>query len=165
MRVNREDFASVGARGLWFVLGLSIVMLEAGFPQRAAGQWRAEMLPGARFGPPLRAGVALGVVYGTQPSFAEFAGPIAIAEAGVGGGRVSAGYLLAFPFAAGVEVLGTALRTWGSPSQVTRNTTLAGGELRVSFFAVNVGLGVFKPVRPDDGNRRTRYYMNVGLGI
>ena len=62
--------------------------------------------------------------------------------------------------------LGSALRTWGDPAQLEPNQTLAGGELRVSFFLVNVGVAVLSPVAgfPDD-DRRTRYYLNIGLGI
>jgi hypothetical protein len=149
----------------WLALALCIVMLEGAFPQRASAQWRAEVLPGLRFGPPIRAGFALGVVYGDQAPIAQFAGPVAIAEGGVGGGRVSAGYLLAFPFAAGVEVLGSAVRTWGSPSQIDRKRTLVGGEIRVSFMAVNVGLSAMRTVRSAESDRRTRYYLNIGLGI
>lgn len=149
----------------WLVLGVSIVMLQGAFPQRAGAQWRAEVLPGLRFGPPLRAGFALGVVYGTRSRLAQFAGPVAIAEGGVGGGRVSGGYLLAFPFAAGVQVLGSAVRTWGSPAQIDRNRTLAGGEIRASFMAVNVGVSAMRPLRAAESDRRTRYYLNVGLGI
>lgn len=155
---------SIPRRG-WLALALSIVMLEGAFPQRAGAQWRAEVLPGLRFGPPIRAGLALGLVYGNRSPIAQFAGPIALAEGGVGGGRVSAGYMLAFPFAAGIEVLGSAVRTWGSPSQVDRKRTLAGGEIRVSFLAVNVGLSAMRPVRTAESDRRTRYYLNVGLGI
>ena len=88
------------------------------------------------------------------------------AEAGVGGARASAGYLFAGPFASGIEVLGTAMRTWGSPSQLEPGQTLAGGELRVVVFFVNVGGAVFKPVSGFPGeDRRTRYYLNIGLGI
>ena len=132
----------------------------------AFAQWRAEMLPGLRFGPPLKAGAALGVAYGKRMKRVPFAGPIAVAEVGLGGGRVSAGYFVAGPFASGLEILGSALRTWGDPAQLEPKQTLAGGELRVSFFLVNVGAGVFHPVSgfPDD-DRRTRYYLNVGLGI
>jgi hypothetical protein len=89
---------------------------------------------------------------------------MALAEAGIGGGRVSAGYLLAFPFASGVQVLASGVRTWGSPSQADRKETLAGGELRVSFFSLNVGVGIFRPVRSGD-DRRARFYMNAGFGI
>ena len=152
-------------RPRWLALALSIGMLEGAFPQRAGAQWRAEVLPGLRFGPPIRAGLALGVVYGNRFPIAQFAGPIAIAEGGVGGGRVSAGYMLAFPFVAGVELLGSAVRTWGSPSQIERNRTLAGGEIRVSFMAVNVGVSAMRPMRSPDADRRTRYYLNIGLGI
>jgi hypothetical protein len=147
------------------VLALCVAVVAAGTPRRAGGQWRAETLPGARFGPPLRAGLALGAVYGNRVSFAQFAGPIVLAEAGLGGGRVSAGYLLAFPFASGVQLLGSAIRTWGSPSQIAPNQTLTGGELRIAFFSVNVGLGIFRPVQSTEAARRTRYYMNVGFGI
>jgi len=134
--------------------------------ERAFGQWRAEMLPGFRFGPPLKAGAALGVAYGKRMARVPFAGPIALAEVGLGGARASAGYFVAGPFASGIEVLGSALRTWRDPSQLEPNQTLAGGELRVSFFLVNVGFAVFHPMAgfPDD-DRRTRYYLNIGLGI
>jgi len=94
-----------------------------------------------------------------------FAGPIAIGEVGVGGARVSAGYLIAGEFASGIEVLGSAIRTWGSPSQIQKNRTLVGGELRVSFFLVNAGLGVFRPLSAISGEKRTRFYLNVGLGV
>ena len=140
-------------------------MLAAIAPQRAIAQWRAEMLPGLRFGPPLRAGAALGVAYGTEAGPSPFAGPIVIAEAALGGGRLSAGYLMAGPFASGVELLGSAVRTWGNPSQIEKRRTLAGGELRVSFFFVNAGVGVFRPVDSIRSDRRTRYYANFGLGI
>jgi len=124
------------------------------------------MLPGLRFGPPLKAGAALGVAYGKRMERVPFAGPILLAEVGVGGARASAGYFVAGPFASGIEILGSGLRTWGDPSQLEPNQTLAGGELRVSFFLVNVGVAVFHPMAgfPDD-DRRTRYYLNVGLGI
>jgi hypothetical protein len=147
------------------VLALSIGMLEGAIPQRAGAQWRTEVLPGLRFGPPIRAGLALGVAYGNRSPIAQFAGAIAIAEGGVGGGRLSAGYMLAFPFASGVEVLGSAIRTWGSPSQIDRNRTLAGGEIRVSLMALNVGVSAMRPVRTAESDRRTRYYLNIGVGI
>jgi hypothetical protein len=134
-------------------------------PRCVAAQWRAEPLTGVRLGPPLRAGLAVGVAYGTQSRAAQFGGPIVLAEVGLGGGRVSAGYVLAYPFATGVEVLGSAIRTWASPTQVERGVTLAGSELRLLMFAVNVGLGVFRPVDGFGEDRRTRYYLNVGLGI
>lgn len=147
------------------MLALSIVMLEVGFPQRAVSQWRAEVLPGVRFGPPLRAGFAIGVVLGNRTPFAQFAGPMVVAEIGVGGTRASAGYMLAFPFASGAQVLGSIVRTWEASSQAPPNRTLVGGELRVTVLSVNLGLGVFRPVRSAGDDRRTRYYMNVGLGI
>jgi hypothetical protein len=147
------------------IAGVMIVMVETIVPQRASAQWRASAVPGLRFGPPLRAGLALGVVYGKRTAGSQFGGPIAIGEVAVAGARVSAGYLLAGPFASGLEVLGSAMRTWGSPSQLERGQTVVGGELRGSFFFVNVGGGVFRPVRGFDGDRRTRYYLNVGLGI
>ena len=157
-----------GSRSRWIRarLSLLIVMLEAITPQRASAQRRAETLIGFRFGPPLKAGFALGVAYGDRMAGLPFAGPILLAEAGVGGVRGSAGFLFAGPFASGIEILGTAMRTWGSPSQLEPGQTLAGGELRVVFFFVNVGGAVFKPVSgfPDD-DRRTRYYLNIGLGI
>jgi hypothetical protein len=96
---------------------------------------------------------------------APFAGPVAIGEVGLGGARVSAGYLIAGEFASGIELLGSAIRTWGSPAQIDKNRTLFGGELRVSFFLVNAGLGVFRPTSRVAGEKRTRYYLNVGLGI
>lgn len=141
-------------------------MLASAPSERAFAQWRAEMLPGVRFGPPLKAGAALGVAYGKRMARVPFAGPIALAELGLGGTRASAGYFVAGPFASGIEVLGSVLRTWGEPSQLEPNQTLAGGELRVSFFLVNVGIAVFRPTAgfPED-DRRTRYYLNVGLGI
>ncbi|HEX6051258.1 MAG TPA: hypothetical protein VFZ21_18385 [Gemmatimonadaceae bacterium] len=148
----------------WIALGFVAAVGLAVVPIRAGAQWHAEVLPGVRFGAPLRAGFALGVTYGTQVSFAQFAGPIAIAEAGLGGGRVSGGYLLAFPFASGIEVLASAVRTWGSPLKADGKETLAGGELRGSFFSVNVGVGIFRPV-VSGNDRRTRIYMNVGFGI
>jgi len=153
------------SRGRMLTLALLIVMVEAAFPQRVTAQWRSETLLGARFGPPLRAGLAVGVVYGNRSRIAEFAGPIVIAEAGLGGGRLSAGYLLAFPFVSGVEVLGSAVRTWGSPWNADANTTMLGGELRAIGFAVNVGFGAFRRVGGVDGESETRYYMNIGLGI
>jgi hypothetical protein len=134
-------------------------------PRGAAAQRRAEPLLGLRFGPPLRAGLAVAITYGDHSAAAQFAGPIALAEVGVGGGRVSAGYLFAEPFATGIEMLGTVMRTWGAPSQVERNRTLAGGEVRVLFFAVNVGVGVYRPVAGFDDDKRARYYVNVGLGV
>jgi hypothetical protein len=147
-------------------LSLLIVLFEAITPQRASAQRRAETLIGFRFGPPLKAGFALGVAYGDRMGGLPFAGPLVLTEAGVGGARASAGFLLAGPFASGIEILGTAMRTWGSPSQLDPGQTLAGGELRVAFFFVNVGGAVFKPVSgfPDD-DRRTRYHLNIGLGI
>ena len=158
--------ASRSRRTGW-IAAVLIVMLEMAIPQRIFAQRRAEILPGVRFGPPIRAGVALGVGYGTRWGVAQFAGPMALAEAGVGGGRVSAGYLFAGPMASGLELLGTMLRTWGSPSQMDPKRTLAGGEVRVSFFLMNLGLGVFRPI--DDGpgpnDDRTRYFLNIGLGF
>ena len=141
------------------------MMVEAGVPQRAGAQWRAEVLPGVRFGPPLRAGLAVGVGYGKHIAAAQFAGPLLLGEVALGGARVSAGYLFAGPFASGIELLGSAIRTWGSPSQLDRRVTVAGGELRASFFLVNVGVGVFRPVSGFSDDGRTRYYLNVGLGI
>lgn len=156
------------SRSRWIRAGASflIVMIEAATPRQAPAQRRAETLIGFRFGPPLKAGFALGVAYGDQMGRLPFAGPLALAEAGVGGARASAGYLFAGPFASAIEVLGTAMQTWGSPSQLEPGQTLAGGELRVALFFVNVGGAVFKPVSgfPDE-DRRTRYYFNIGLGI
>jgi len=153
--------------GSWVWRGAAvIVMLGSAWTERAFAQWRAEMLPGLRFGPPLKGGAALGVAYGKRMGRVPFAGPIALAEVGVGGARGSAGYFMAGPFASGIEVLGSALRTWGDPSQLEPNQTLAGGELRLAFFLVNVGVAMLRPVAgfPDD-DRRTRYYLNIGLGI
>jgi hypothetical protein len=154
-----------GARRNWWALAVLIVVLESVVAQRAAAQWRTEVFPGVRFGPPMRASLALGVVYGNRTRFAQFAGPIGLMEAGVGGARVSAGYLMAFPFATGVEVLGSAIRTWGRPAQAAAGRTLVGGEVRVLVFAVNAGLGVYRPTRGIGDDRRTRYYLNLGLGL
>ena len=153
------------SRWAWRVVAVIIVMLEAVVPQRVFAQWRTEMLPGLRFGPPLKAGLALGVAYGNKTGPSPFAGPIALAEAGLGGGRVSAGYLIGGPFASGVELLGSAVRTWGNPSQIEKRRTLVGGELRASFFFVNAGVGVFRPTRGPTSDRKTRVFLNVGLGI
>lgn len=140
-------------------------MLQGVIPQRAVAQWRAEMLPGLRFGPPLKASVAIGVAYGNRTAGSPFAGPIALGDVGIGGARASVGYFLAGPFASTFELLGSGLRTWGSPAQLEKNRTLAGGEVRVSYFLVNVGLGVFRPISGDGSDRKTRYYLNIGLGI
>jgi hypothetical protein len=150
---------------MWRVVAVFIVMLEAVVPQRVLAQWRAEMLPGLRFGPPLKAGAALGVAYGNKAGPSPFAGPIAIAEGAFGGGRVSVGYLVAGPFASGVELLGSAIRTWGDPSQIEKKRTLVGGEMRASFFFVNAGVGVFRPTNGPTADRKTRVFLNVGLGI
>ena len=158
MRVSRS-------RWTWWGVAVFIVMLQAVVPQRAFAQRYAELLPGLRFGPPLKAGLALGVTYGDTAGPSQFSGPIAIAEAGLGGARASAGYLISGPFASGVEVLGSAIRTWGRPSQIDPWRTLAGGELRVSFFFMNAGVGVFRPVDGIRSDRRTRYYANFGFGI
>jgi hypothetical protein len=138
-------------------------MLEAVVAQRVSAQRRAEMLPGLRFGPPLKAGAALGVGFGKPMAGSPFAGPIALGEVGVAGARVSAGYLVAGEFASGIELLASAMRTWGSPSQIDKNRTLAGGELRLSFFLVNVGVGVFRPISSDE--QKARFFLNIGLGI
>jgi hypothetical protein len=153
------------SRWSWLAVAVFIVMLEVAVPQRALAQWRAELLPGLRFGPPLRAGAAIGVGYGNRFAGSPFAGPIALGEVGLGGGRASVGLLWAAPFASGIELLGSAIRTWGSPSQLEKNQTLLGGELRAMFFLVNVGAGVFRPASGFGDDSRTRYYLNVGLGI
>ena len=153
------------SRGALPALVLLIVMIGGGVPHRAAAQWRTETLVGARFGPPLRAGFAVGVMYGNTSRIAQFGGAIALAEVGLGGGRISGGYFLAYPFVSGVEVLGSVVRTWGSPLQADPNVTLVGGELRAIAFAVNVGVGVFRPVGGTAGDGGNRYYMNIGLGI
>ena len=153
------------SRGALPAFVLLFVVIGGGVPQRAAAQWRTETLVGARFGPPLRAGVAVGMVYGNASRIAQFGGGIALAEVGLGGGRISAGYFLAYPFVSGVEVLGSLVRTWGSPVQADPNATLLGGELRAIGFAVNVGLGIFRPVGETSGDNGARYYINIGLGI
>lgn len=153
------------SRWIWRAAAVLIVMLEGVIPQRALAQWHAEMLPGVRFGPPLRASAALGVAFGNRMAGSPFAGPMAVGDVGIGGVRASAGYLFAGPFASGIELLGSAMRTWGAPAQLERNQTLAGAELRVSYFLVNAGLGVFRPVAGFTADHRTRFYLNVGLGI
>lgn len=158
MRLSRSRLFSCTATAL-------IVILAAAVPQRVSAQSRADMLPGLRFGPPLKAGAAVGVTYGKPTAGSPFAGPVGIGEVGVGGARLSAGYLIAAEFASGIELLASAMRTWGSPSQIEKNRTLLGGELRVSFFFVNAGLGVFRPTSRVGDENRTRYYLNVGLGI
>ena len=140
-------------------------MLEAIIPQRAFAQRRAEVLIGLRFGPPLKASAAVGVGYGKPLGASQFAGPLVLGDVGLGGARASVGWLFAGPFASGVEILGSAMRTWGSPAQLEKNQTLAGGELRASFFLVNAGVGVFRPVAGFGDDSRTRYYLNIGLGI
>ena len=107
----------------------------------------------------------MGVAFGKPMAGSPFAGPIGIGEVGLGGARVSAGYLVAGEFASGIQLLASAIRTWGSPAQIERNRTLAGGEVRVSFFFVNAGLGVFRPTSRVADEKRTRYYVNVGFGI
>ena len=158
MRLSRSRLFSCAATVL-------IVMLEAVVPQRVSAQSRAELLPGLRFGPPLKAGAAVGVGFGKPLGGSPFAGPIVLGEVALGGARVSAGYLIAGEFASGVEVLASAMRTWGSPAQIEKNRTLLGGELRASFFFVNAGLGVFRPTSRVADEKRTRYYLNVGFGI
>ncbi len=155
------------SRRIWWVAGVIIGLIELAHPQRALAQRRATLLPGLRFGPPLRAGFALGVAYGDRLGPSPFAGPIVIGEVGVGGARASVGYFVAGDFASGIEVLGSVITTWGSPSQLERRQTLLGGEIRGSFFLFNLGGGVFRPTggfREGD-DRRTRYYLNIGLGI
>ena len=152
--------------GAWRGLVTFILILGVAVPERAFAQWRAEVLPGLRFGPPLKAGAVAGVAYGNRLARLPFAGPLALAEVALGGTRASVGYFFAGPFASGIEVLGSGLRTWNDPSQLEPNQTLIGWELRAAFFLVNVGLAVFHPVAgfPND-DHRTRYYLNVGLGI
>jgi hypothetical protein len=154
-----------GSRRGFLAALISIVVLQAGVPQRIGAQWRTETVPGLRFGPPLRAGLAVALAYGQRDSLSQFAGAIALVEPGIGGARGSIGYIIAGPFASALEVLGSAVRTWGSPAQVERNRTLVGGELRVAYFAVNVGLAIMQPVGDVWNDRRRRYYLNVGLGI
>jgi hypothetical protein len=160
--LGESSHPAVAWRG---ILALILVLVVAA-PEPAAAQWRAEMLPGLRFGPPLKAGAAVGVAYGNRLARFPFAGPLALVEVGLGGARASVGYFFAGPFASGIELLGSGLRTWGEPSQLEPNQTLIGGELRLAFFLVNVGFTAFRPVAgfPDD-DRRTRYYLNLGLGI
>lgn len=154
------------SRQRWWTMVVSVVVLGAIVPEGASAQWRVAALPGFRFGPPLRAGFAMALVYGNHTAAAQFAGPMALGEVGLGGARASAGVLFAAPFVTGMEFLGSAIRTWGSPAQLEANRTLAGGELRVFFLAVNVGVGVYRPVAGfEEDDRRTRYYLNVGLGI
>lgn len=153
------------SRRVFLAASISIVMLQAVVPQRVGAQWRTETVPGLRFGPPLRAGLAVALAYGARDSLSQFAGAIAIVEPGIGGVRGSIGYIIAGPFASALEVLGSGVRTWGSPAQVERNRTLVGGELRLAYFAVNVGLAVMQPVGDAWDDRRRRYYLNVGLGI
>ena len=154
-----------GSRWIWRSATVIIVMVQASFPQRAFGQWHTEILPGFRFGPPLRAGLALGLGHGTPTGRSPFAGPMVLGEVALGGARVSAGYLFAGEFASGIEVLGSAIRTWGSPAQLEARQTLLGGEFRASFFVVNAGVGVYRPVAGFERDRRTRVYFNLGLGI
>src|SRR6476661_8878431 len=115
------------SRWKWRYVAALIVMVQGGIPQRAFAQRRVEALPGLRFGPPLRAGVALGAGYGSPLGPFPFAGPLVIGEVALGGARVSAGYLFAGPFASGIEVLGSTIRTWGSPAQLEPRQTLVGG--------------------------------------
>jgi hypothetical protein len=153
------------SRWKWRYVAALIVMVQAGIPQRAFAQRRVETLPGLRFGPPLRAGFAFGAGYGGPLGPFPFAGPLVLGEVALGGARASAGYLFAGPFASGLEVLGSAMHTWRSPAQLEPGQTLVGGEFRATFFLVNAGLGVFRPVAGFENDRRTRYYLNVGLGI
>ena len=142
-----------------------IVMLEAIVRQHGFAQWRPQTIGGVRFGPPLKASLALGMTYGNCMAGSEFAGPMALGEVGFGGARASLGYLFAGPFASAIEVMGSAVRTFGSPAQLERNQTLAGGEFRVAYFLVNAGIGVFRPVSGFTNDRRTRVFLNVGLGF
>lgn len=158
MRLSRSRLFPCGASVL-------IVLLEAAVPQRVSAQTRAELLPGLRFGPPLKAGAAVGVGFGKPMAGSPFAGPIALGEVGLGGARVSVGYLVAGEFASGIELLGSVVRTWGSPSQIEKKRTLVGGEFRVSFFLVNAGIGVFRPTSRVADEKHTRYYLNIGFGI
>src|SRR4051812_39428599 len=121
MRVRRSR-----SRWKWRYVAALIVMVQAGIPQRVFAQRRVAVLPGFRFGPPLRAGFALGAGYGGPVGRSPFAGPLVIGEAALGGARVSAGYLIAGPFASGLELLGSAMRTWGSPAQLEARRTLVG---------------------------------------
>src|SRR6476619_3349332 len=113
------------SRRILLAASVSIVMVQAVVPQRIGAQWHTETVPGLRFGPPLRAGLAVALAYGHRDSLSQFAGGIALVEPGIGGVRGSVGYIWAGPFASAVEVLGSAIRTWGSPAQVEKNRTLA----------------------------------------
>lgn len=152
-------------RRTWWIVAWSIVVPGTALPRDAAGQWRAEPVLGVRFGPPLRASGVLGIGYGTESSIAQFAGPMILGELGLGGARASAGYLFAEPFVAGASLAGTIVRTWHDPSQVAPNRWLVGGEVHVMFFAFNVGFGVYRPVSAPARERRTRYFLNAGLGV
>ena len=146
-------------------IGATVAILVLCALRPAEAQWRVEPLLGLRFGPPLKAGVAFATTYGSSAGAAQFSGLIVIAEPGHGGARASLGYLWAEPFASGLTMLGSVIRTWGSPAQVPPNRTLAGVEVRAMFFIVNVGVGVFQPVDGFGDDRRTRYFLYGGLGI
>jgi hypothetical protein len=109
----------------------------------------AQIIGGLHVGGPVRASVAFGYAW-TGERHRRSHGPMVLAEPGLGGHRLSAGYVR------GAGNLGTFLSARLSWLQLVRDREGAYAGLEVQFlplFGVGSRLGAFRPLRSGEGGR------------
>ena len=116
---------------------------------------------GLHFGGPVRAALAVGVIWMRPTGSDHGQGPILLAEPGLGGHRISAGYLFArgnLGQFASVRATGLALRRNGW-------SRYAGLDLQVQpLFVIGGRLGAFLPLQ-SAASRRLLWIADVSLGL
>ena len=90
---------------------------------------------------------------------------------GISGGRLGVSYLGIYtPSSESLqgtgllsEIRAVMLRTWGNPLSTSSDTTFAGAEIKLCFFAFNISAGYYSPITND--NTKSFWGFHFGVGI
>ena len=114
--------------------------------------------------------VSLGFIRGITTDTAMTSGLLHQAQPGLGGGKASAGWAVAFlgeepylPAMGGLAVKASVLRTWGNPHGVQAGDTYAGPELDVNLLYAKLSGGVMW--RLGGSEHRAIFVWGVGAGF
>lgn len=123
-------------------------------------------------------GVLLAEVPAEYPctTVCHFQGPLLQLQAGVGGGRLSAGWARVLgpkprdrAFLTDVHIgfgfKGSLLRTWGDGSHSPSDQTFLGGEFEITVVRVNFRAGIFYRLDGDEGSARWLPAGGIGWGF
>lgn len=129
------------------------LLLLAGAPARAM-----DGIAALRFSTPFAVSTAGGVRFGPPDGLTR---PTVMAEAGVGGGRLTAGMENTGDLKFGYGLKAAYLRTWLNPLDVDKDQDFIGLEGELSFMRFVVNLGGYRRVgEGDDG-----WLISAGLGF